>query len=146
MRVVLLLVVAIVLGSGCLTEAPVATIAWLDYPEQVEAGQQFSVSYEIARHGTLGHHGGFANATHTAVWATPGDAEPATLEHYYISTAPTSLSTPEPCTSPDGNQRHLGCTKNDLIVLRTPGTFWLRARALVDGVEVWSQPIQIVVT
>lgn len=146
MRLLLAALLAATAFAGC-TQDPVPEVIWtLPPPERIPAHAHFRVSYEIqVEKDGWGRGGGFLSASDIAVWATTGDAEPATLAHYSIATAPPgSAIDDKPCSRPDGKRMMDPCEREDELVLTQPGTYWLRAYAVIDGVEAWSTPERIV--
>lgn len=141
MRLAICTLVAI-LASGCVAGngAEVPTIVWKDVPATVHVGQQFYANFSIDK------DGGFRSATQVDVWATLGAAEPADRAHYDIALDPTpTFEEPSPCPE-DVDTRYLGCDVNDLVVLHEAGTYWVRARGIVDGFEAWSEATRVVAT
>lgn len=139
MRLVACALVFAVFASGCADVTGPPTIVWKAVPSTAQAGHQFYANYSIDR------PGGFRSVTQVDVWGTRGSAEPADLATYSIALDPTpSLEEPSPCPE-KVDTRYLGCDVNDLVVLQGPGTYWVRARAVVDGVEAWSAPASVLV-
>jgi hypothetical protein len=142
MRLAICTLVVAILASGCAdgNGGGLPTIAWKAVPSSVQAGQQFYANYSIDK------DGGFRSASQIDVWATAGEADPADRANYAIALDPTpSLDEPSPCPAETGT-RYLGCDVNDLVELDAPGTYWVRARAVVDGLEAWSEAVRVVAT
>lgn len=135
-------------SAGCVQD-PVPEVVWLlPPPEKWPARVNVLVTVEIQREADeWGRGEGFASATEVAAWATTGDAEPATLAHYAIAAeAGGDGGEAQPCADRSGGERKEPCRVDRVLQLAQEGDYWVRVRAVVDGVEAWSTPVRLTAT